>query len=433
MSAPTFDAAFYTGNRESFTKQLNRQSVCIINTYDALPRSADQFFPHKPNPDLMYLTGIAQEETLLVIFPDAPNPSHREMLFISDRNEAAEVWYGKRLSKEEATAISGIKNINWLSSFNTVLRDLMAAAREVYLDYNEYPGYSGADIYKNLRFINAIREAYPLHVYNRAYPIISRMRMVKQKPEIEHLRHAINISAEAFNTILKKVRPGIAEYEVEAELSYTYLCHNARFHGFQPIVASGLNACYLHYNSNHCLCNDGDLILIDTGAEYQHYTSDITRTIPVNGRFSKRQKEVYNTVLNVQKEVTKLFVTGATINEVNTATAELIQEGLNKLGLLNENDIKKQNPDAPLYKKYYPHGVSHFLGMDAHDSGNKFVPFKPGMVLTCEPGIYIFEEKIGIRLENDILITRNGPVNLSAHIPIEPEEIEALMAEKKKN
>ncbi len=419
--------AFYTGNRERFAGLLKPASLALINTYDPLPRSADQFFPFKPNPNLYYLTGICQEETVLMLFPDSPNPAYREILFVSDRNEALEVWYGKRLSKEEATAISGVKNVQWLSAFETIVRDAMVMADNVYLDYNEYSGYSGFEDYKNLRFVNHIRTLFPLHNYLRAYPLLLKLRLNKKEEEITLLKHAIGITESAFRQLAQTLKPGMYEYEAEALLTYEYTRKDARAHGFQPIVASGINACYLHYNENNAVCKDDDLLLIDTGAEYHHYTSDITRVLPVNGKFTPRQKQIYNTVLDINRRAQQLLVPGKTIFEVNTAAAQMIEDELIKLGLLKAEDVKNQNPDAPLYKKYYPHGLSHFLGMDAHDAGHRYIPFEPGMIVTCEPGIYIFEEAIGIRLENDILITANEPVNLSESIPIETEEIEDLM------
>lgn len=421
------DKGFYTKNREQFKALLKPASLVLINTYDQLPRSADQFFPFKPNPNLYYLTGVCQEETVLMLFPDSPNPAYREILFVSDRNEALEVWYGKRLSKEEASAVSGVKNIQWISSFDTIVRDAMVMADNVYLDYNEYSGYSGFGTYKNLRFVNHIKELYPIHNYLRAYPLLLKLRLNKKEEEIALLKHAIGITGSAFTKVAQTLKPGMYEYETEALLTYEYTRNDARAHGFQPIVASGINACYLHYNENNAVCKDGDLLLIDTGTEYHHYTSDITRVLPVNGTFTPRQKQIYNMVLDINRRAQQLLVPGKTIFEVNTATAQMMEEELIKLGLLRADEVKKQNPDAPLYKKYYPHGLSHFLGMDAHDAGHRFIPFEPGMIVTCEPGIYIFDEAIGIRLENDILITDKEPVNLSVDIPVEAEEIENLM------
>jgi len=428
MAKYFFSKSFYSENRRQFSELLAPRSLALISTYHAMPRSADQFFPHKPNPNILYLTGITQPETMLLVFPDCPNPAYKEILFISDRNESAEVWYGKRLSKEEARSISGIENVNWLSAFNTVLRDAMSYAENVYMDYNEYGSFSGPDYNKHIHFINELRNAYPLHNYKRAYPLIGSLRVQKKDEEIALLKKAIGITGKAIHKVMKVLKPGIAEYEIEAEISYAFTKNAARFHGFQPIVAGGINACCLHYNENNGVCNEGDLLLMDMGAEIEHYTSDITRTLPVNGTFSKRQKLIYNTVLNVQKQAFKMYVPGNTINNINTQTGQLMEEAILGIGLLKSEDVKKQPKDAPLYKKYYPHGVAHFLGMDAHDVGHKFLNLMPGMVLTCEPGIYIIEEKMGIRLENDVLITDKGPVNLSEEIPIEADEIETIMS-----
>ena len=290
MTTKFFDKSFYTKNREQFIKLLKPLSLAIINTFDPLPRSGDQFYPFKPNPNLLYLTGIAQEETLLFLFPDAPNPAYREVLFVSDRNEAMEIWNGKRLSKEEATSISGVKNVQWISNFETILRDAMAMAENVYLDYNEYGGYSGFDDFKNLRFVKQIKESFPIHHYNRSYPIFQQLRLQKKTEELKVIKQAINITDKAFQSVASALKPGMNEFEIEAVITYNFLKNDARFHGFSPIVASGINACYLHYHENCSVCNKGDLLLMDMGAELDHYTSDISRVLPVNGKFNKRQK-----------------------------------------------------------------------------------------------------------------------------------------------
>jgi len=375
----------------------------------------------------LYLTGITQCETILLLFPDSPNPAYKEILFISDRNEALEIWNGKRLSKEEASEISGIKNIQWLSNFETIIKDAMFMAENVYLDYNEYSSYSGLKEYKNLRFTEKIKNNFPLHNYQRAYPLLTKLRLLKQKEEINIIKKAIDITNISFQNIAINLKPDMYEYEIEALITYHFIKNNARCHGFNPIIASGINACYLHYHENNTVCKKGDLCLIDIGAELYNYTSDITRVLPVSGKFTIRQKIVYNTVLKVLKQAQKLLIKGNTINYINTEVAKIMEEELIQLGLLKLNDVKNQNPENPLYKKFFPHGTSHFLGMDAHDVGTKFTPLEPGMIITCEPGIYIFDEKIGIRLENDVLITDNKPVILSQNIPIEPEEIESLM------
>ncbi len=418
---------FYINNRVSFIKLLKPSSIALISPHDTLPRSADQFFPYKPNPNLLYLTGVTQPESILFLFPDSPNPAYKEILFISDRNEALEIWYGKRMSKDEAAKLSGIKNVQWLSNFDAITKDAMLMAENVYLDYNEYGSYSGLKEYKNLRFAEHIKNNFPLHNYQRTYPLLAKLRLLKQKDEINIIKKAIDITNTTFEKLTQNLKPALYEYELEALITYNFIKNNARSHGFSPIVASGLNACYLHYNENNSLCNKDDLCLIDIGAEYLNYTSDITRVLPVSGKYSERQKTIYNSVLKILKEAQKLLIKGNTINNVNTDVAKIMEEELIHLGLLKFNDVKKQNLDNPLYKKYFPHGTSHFLGMDAHDVGNKFIPFEPGMILTCEPGIYIFEEKLGIRLENDVLITDNKPIILSEQIPIEINHIESLM------
>jgi len=417
--------SFYEKNRKSVQKKMHPHSMLMVCAGDILPRSADQFYPYRANPNLYYLCGIPQPETILLLFPDCPNHDLREVLFISERNEAEEVRSGKRLSKDEAIKISGVKNIMWVSNFKQILRDIMGLCENIYLEYNEYAGYAGSDLYKNTLFIENIRKSFPLHTYYRAYPLIAAARCIKDVYEIALLQEAINITAEAMKRVAKKIKPKLAEYEIEAEITYTYLKNNARNHGFQPIVASGVNACYLHYNENSKICLSDELLLIDTGAEYFQYTSDITRVFPVSGRFNPRQKLIYNAVLKVLKEATSLYVPGQTISDINEEAGKLMTAVLTDIGLLDKNTLKKEGAKA--YKKWLPHGIAHFLGMDAHDTGHKFMPLKPGMVLTCEPGIYIFEEEMGIRLENDLLITTNGPLNLSNNIPIEIEEIEEIM------
>ncbi|MDD3875027.1 MAG: aminopeptidase P family protein [Bacteroidales bacterium] len=422
------DKNFYKDNRKALVTKMLSKSVLMISAGEMFPRSADQFFPFRANPNLYYLTGISQFETVLMLFPDSPNPEYREILFISDRDESKEIWNGKRLSKEEAQDVSGVKTVMWISTFQTVLRDAMLMAENVYLEYNEYSGYGGSDAFKNITFVQNIQQAFPLHHFYRAYPIIAELRAQKKETEINLLKKAIDITHFALERVMKTLVPGINEYEVEAEITYTFIKNNARFHGFQPIVASGINACYLHYHENISKCNKGDLLLIDIGGEYDSYTSDITRVFPVDGKFNKRQKVIYNAVLKVMKESNNLLVPGNTISFINEQSGLLMSDTLLEIGLLTKEDIKAAGPLA--YKKFMPHGLSHFLGMDAHDAGNKFVTLKPGMILTCEPGIYIFDEKIGVRLENDLLITEKKPISLSAQIPIEIEEIEEIMSKK---
>lgn len=417
-------------NRNNFKEHLKPNSIAIFFSNDIMPTNADGAMGFKQNSDLFYLSGIDQEESILVIFPDAKDEKHKEILFLRETNETIAIWEGEKLTKEQATEISGIKTIYWTHQFEQILRTLMYQAEYVYLNSNEHlRKYIETETAQD-RWNKKIMQNYPLHKYERAAPILFKLRTIKHSIEIDLIQQACNITEKAFRRILKFVKPGVWEYEIEAEMLHETIINRSKGFAYSPIIASGHNACVLHYVENNKQCQDGEVILIDVGAEYANYASDMTRCIPVNGKFTKRQKEVYNSVLFVLKEATKLLRPGMTFEKYNAEVGRLMTEELLKLKLLTKEDVQKQTPEKPAYKKYFMHGTSHFLGLDVHDVGFFYEPMQAGMVFTCEPGIYIPEENLGIRLENDILITQNGQINLMQNVPIEAEEIETLMNER---
>lgn len=423
------DSLLFIENRERFKAMLKPGSIAFFNANDEMPRSADQSYPFHQHPDLFYLSGIDQEQTILVIFPDAPLPKYKEILFIRKTNEHIAVWEGHKYTKEEARAASGIQSIFWMEDFNSIVPMLMNHCKNVYVNLNENDRYSNEVPYKELRFANELKAKYPGHNFERSGQIMASLRSIKSDFEINIMQKAIDITEKAFRRVLRKVKPGIMEYEIEAEITYEFIRKRATGHAYTPIIASGKNACVLHYIDNNQACKDGDVILLDFGAEYGNYAADLSRSIPVNGQFSERQRDVYNAVLRVMKQAKKMLVPGNTIEAYHVEVGKIMEEELIGLGLLNKDEVKKQNPDMPLYKKYFMHGTSHFLGLDVHDIGNRYEPMKPGMVFTCEPGIYIPEEGLGIRIENDILVTVKEPVDLMSAIPVEVEDIEEAMRE----
>lgn len=421
-------AQLYIENRQRFAKKLKSNSIAVFNSNDIMPTSADGSMMFIQNTDIFYLSGIDQEESILVLFPDAKDESNRQILFLKETNEHIAVWEGHKYTKQEATATSGIKKIYWLKDFNTIFNGLMAQAENVYLNTNEHTRATIDVETRDARFIKFCKERYPLHNYQRSAPIMHELRAIKSTYEVEIMQHACNITEKGLRRLLGFVKPGVMEYEIEAELIHEFVRNRSRGFAYGPIVASGANACVLHYTDNNKECKAGDVILLDVAAEYGNYASDLTRCLPVSGKFTQRQKEVYNAVLRVMRAAIKMLVVGNNFINYNKAVGKLMEDELIGLGLLNATDVANQNPEAPLYKKYFMHGTSHFLGLDVHDVGSFQRTFEAGMVFTCEPGIYIPEEGLGIRLEDDILITENGPVNLMANIPIEADEIEKLMA-----
>ena len=421
--------SFFIENRKSFSKKLKPNSIAIINSNDEQFRTGDQFYKFRQNSDFFYLTGIDQEKSVLIIAPDCPNPNLREVLFVVKSNAKMETWYGHKYSIDEAKEISGIKKIFWLESFESILNEIMYLSEDVYLNLNEYPKFFTDSESRDLRFVKKIKNDYPLHNYNRAAPILWKQRIIKSQTEIELIKKSCEITAKSFENILKLIKPGIKEFEIEAEIEHEFLKNRANGSAYHPIVASGENACILHYTDNNQECNDGDMLLMDFGAEYANYAADLTRTIPVNGKFSARQKQVYEAVLRVQKKAIGLMKPGNTIEKLNKEVNKIMETELIGLKLCTHNDFRNKEAAKKSLSKYYLHGVSHFLGLDVHDVGSKYEEFKPGMVLTCEPAIYIKEEKLGIRIENDILITENEAIDLMKNIPREVDEIEKLMAE----
>lgn len=414
-------------NRERFKAHLKRNSVAIFNSNDEHPMNGDAVFYFKQNSDLYWLCGIDQEDTMLVIYPDCPVEEMRECLFIKRTNEAMIKWNGYKVTPEHASKISGIRNVYWTDEFEIKMRPVINYAHCIYLTLNENDRSVVNTPYKDMRFAREMRDKYPLHQFERAAPILHRLRSVKSALELELMERAISISEKMFKRVLKFTKPGVWEYEIEAEIIHEFLINRATGHSFHPIVASGKNACILHYVDNNTQCQEGDLLLLDTGADYANYASDMTRAFPVNGRFSKRQKAVYNSVLRVMREAKKLLKPGVMLMEYQKQVGLLMEKELVDLKLLTLDDIKKQNPAVPAYKKYFMHGTSHFLGIDVHDVGMRYEPMVSGMTFSCEPGIYIDEEGIGVRLENEVMITETGCIDLMEHIPIEAEHIEEIM------
>ena len=420
-------AGLFEINRSNLIKQLKPNSIVILNANDIMPTNADGVMPFRQNNDLFYLSGIDQEETILVLMPDFYEEKFREMLFVKETSELIAIWEGHKLTKEEATEISGIKSVFPNKEFEKMLPPLMAQAEYVYLNSNEHTRAENMVETRDERFKDWCKKHFPLHRYERLAPIMHNLRSVKSEIEITLLQKACDITAGGFQRVLKFVKPGVMEYEIEAEYMHEFLRNRSRGFAYAPIVASGSNACILHYIENNMECRAGDMLLMDVGAEYANYNADMTRAIPVAGRFSERQRAVYNAVLRVKNEATKLLAPGNTIKAYNQEVGKIMESELVGLKLLDKTDIKNQDPENPAYKKYFMHGTSHHLGLDVHDVGSVSQPMRAGNVFTVEPGIYIRDENLGIRLEDDVMITENGTLNLMKQIPIEAEEIEEIM------
>lgn len=430
MRYKQINSELFISNRQKLIKKLKPNSVAIILSNDEYQRNGDQFHPYRQNSDMFYVSGLDQEKCILCLCPDHPTEALREIVFTVQTNESMVTWYGHKYSLEQAKEVSGVKTIKWLDSFEDTLKDLILRSENIYLNTYENSRFSTEVASQELRFAQRLKNEYPLHNFERLNPILTEFRLCKEPEEIDMMQHACDITEKAFRRILKSTRPGIMEYEVEAEITYEFIRNGANGHAYYPIVASGVNACVLHYVKNDQRLKNGDLILLDFGAEYGNYAADLTRTIPINGKFNKRQKDCYNAVLRVMKKATQLIVPGATIEQINKDVTKFMETEMIGLGLFTEKDVKNQNPDSPMYFKYYMHGNSHFIGLDVHDVGTRQVVLKPGMVLSCEPGLYIKEEEIGIRIENDILVNKKGPIDLMKNIPIEVDEIENLMRKK---
>jgi Xaa-Pro aminopeptidase len=427
MKYITPDASLFVLNRKNFAQRLKPKSIAIFNANDEQLRSGDQNFAFKQNPDLFYLSGIDQEQSILILFPDCPNPLYREVLFLRQTNDYIKVWEGHKYTKEGAQQASGIQQIFWLDEFWTVLQSIIHYAENIYLNTNENDRSVYEVPYRDLRFIQQLKERYPLHQYERSALILRDLRPLKSEIEVQLTKKACEITRDAFVRVLKFTKPGVTEYEIEAEIIHEFIRQRATGHAYNPIIASGPNANILHYNDNNQVCKAGDVILFDFGAEYANYNADMSRSIPVSGRFTPRQKEVYNAVLRVMRAATKMLVAGTIWNEYHDEVGRIMEAELIGLGLLDKQAVAKQNPAAPLYKKYFMHGTSHHLGIDVHDFASRYKAFEAGNILTCEPGIYIPEEGLGIRIENNILITKNGNIDLMADIPVEVEELEDIM------
>jgi Xaa-Pro aminopeptidase len=428
MKYDRIDSNLYIANRKKFTERMTANSLAVFNSNDIFPISADSTMPFQQHRDILYLSGVDQEESILVLFPNASNPAHREVLFLKETSDLIAVWEGEKLTKETAFLTSGIKTVYWLQQFPTIFKQMMAEAQGMYLNTNEHLRANTEVETREDRFIKQVKHDYPAHQVHKSAPIMHKIRSIKEAVELELMQLACKITEAGVRRLLAFIKPGVWEYEIEAELAHEFLRNRSKGFAYTPIVASGKNACVLHYIENNQQCQDGDVILLDVGAEYANYSSDLTRCLPVNGRFTARQKAVYNAVLHVKNEAQKLLVPGTIMAEYHKQVGALMEEQFVGLGLISMDDIKTQNPDWPAYKKYFMHGTSHFLGLDTHDVGLWHEPISAGMVFTCEPGIYIPEEGLGIRLEDDLVVQASGaPFNLMGDIPIEAEAIEDLM------
>lgn len=427
MRYDIIDRELFVQNRQRLYKLLKPKSLAVLNANDVMPTNADGTMGFQQNSDLFYLSGIDQEETILVLFPEHPDPRFREVLFLRETNELIAVWEGEKLSKEQATKISGVERIYWTHQFEAIFGQMVFEADYVYLNTNEHARGELQVQSRDARYIRDFKEKYPLHTLQRLAPLTYYLRATKQTPEIGLIQQAIDITREGFLRVLKFTKPEVWEYEIEAEFVHEFIKRRSKGFAYTPIIASGANACVLHYVQNNKQCKDGEILLLDVAAEYANYNADLTRSIPVNGRFTPRQREVYEAVLRVMKAAKMMLTTGNTLDEYQAEVAKVMESELLGLGLLTKTDIENQDPEWPAYKKYFMHGTSHLLGLDVHDVGSRYRKFAPGMVFTCEPGIYIKQEGLGIRLENNILITETGNIDLMAHIPIEADEIEEWM------
>lgn len=417
----------YEQNRQRFIKKMKPNSLAIFPASAVFPKSGDGTYGYKPDADVLWLSGVTQEKTIVVLYPDNPDKNMREVLVLLKPNELLEKWVGHKLRKDEAAAISGIKNVQWLDDFDNLLQVMMNSVDTVYLNSNEHNRLD-TELYRtDLFFVKEVMRKYPLHHYDRAARIMKELRCIKTKEEIDVTKTAIDITAKAFDRVLKFVKPGVMEYEIEAEITHEFLRNRATGHAYGAIIASGDRARTLHYEDNNQECKDGELVLMDFGAEYGNYNADLTRTIPVNGKFTKRQKEVYNACLAVHEHGKKILKPGIQFQDYVKSINSEMEKQLLKIGLITKNDIKNQDPANPAYRKYFYHGVTHFLGIVVHDVGSYMDVVKEGMLFTVEPGIYIEEEKMGIRIENNIWVTKNGNIDLFKGIPITVEEIEAKM------
>ena len=415
----------FINNRNLLSAKLEENSIAIFNANDIMPTNSDGAMPFKQNSDLFWLSGVDQEESVLAIVKN--NNQVQEMLFLKETNEHIAIWEGAKLDKELAQKNSGVEKIYWLNQMDEVLNINIERANKIYLNKNIHSRSTSEVETRDDRYRKGLTKKYPKKEIVEVAPIMHELRFIKSEIEIELMKHACNITEKGLRRILPIIKPGIMEYQIEAELMHEFLSNRSAGFAYQPIIGSGVDSCVLHYIDNNKMCKDGDILLMDFGAEYANYASDLTRTVPVNGRFSERQKNVYNAVHRVMKEATNMLRPGTDHKKMQQEVIKIMEEELISLGLFDKEDVKRQDPSKPMYKKYFMHGTSHSLGLDVHDVGDTSTPMQPGMVFTCEPGIYIREEGIGIRLENDVLVTSGDPDDLMKNIPIDYQEIESLM------
>ena len=427
MKYHQIDSNLFIKNRLKLSKSMKANSLAVFNSNDIMPTNADGTMPFRQNNNIFYLSGVDQEESILVIFPDSANVAHKEVLFLKETNENIAIWEGEKLTKDAAFKTSGIKTTYWLQDFEKIFKTMAFEADTIYLPDNEHLRASNQVETREDRFRDWCKKNYPLHNYERVSSLVDYLRSVKEPEEIKLMQNACNITAKAVDRALKFIKPGVMEYEIEAELMHEFLINRSRGFAYTPIIASGFNACVLHYIENNQECKEGDVILMDIGAEYANYASDLTRSIPVSGKFTTRQKEIYRAVLRVMKSANEILQPGITLADYHKKVGDFMTEELLKLNLISQSEVDNEDPAWPAYKKYFMHGTSHYIGLDVHDVGSWTKPIEEGMVFTIEPGIYIREESLGIRLENDYVVKKGGNIDLMSHIPIEIEEIEAAM------
>ena len=429
MRYENIDKELFIANRKRLAEELKSGAIAVLNANDVMPTNADGTMRFRQNSDLFYLTGVDQEETIVLLFPDAPDKKYREVLFLRETSDLIATWEGHKLTKEEARRQTGIDTVLWTSEFWTVFKMLMVMGdvEHVYLNTNDHYRADVVVESREMRFVKTCMERFPLYKYERLAPLMHKLRSVKSKTEIELMQRACDITAQGFMRVLKFVKPGVKEYEIEAEWAHEFIRNGSRGFAYEPIIAAGANSCVLHYIENNQVCQAGEVLLLDVGAEYANYNADLTRTIPVSGKFTPRQRDVYNAVLHVKKEATKMLRPGEKYYEYHREVQHIMESALIDLKLIDRNDVKHQDKTRPLFQKYFMHGTGHQLGLDVHDVGNMYHKMREGQVWTVEPGIYIREEGFGVRIENNVVIRENGVFDLMRNIPEEADEIESIM------
>lgn len=429
MRYKNIDKELFESNRKRLTKELKANSVVVVNANDIMPTNSDGSMRFRQNSDLFYLTGVDQEETILLICPDFPDKKYKEVLFLRETNAHIATWEGHKLTKEEARELTGIETVMWVSEFPTLFNTVMVMGDvdHVYLNTNDHYRADVLVESREMRFVRNCMTKYPLHRYERLAPVMHRLRTIKSKHEIDLMQKACDITELGFRRLLKFIKPGVKEYEIEAELIHEFVRNGSRGFAYEPIIASGADSCVLHYIDNSKTCNDGDILLLDVAAEYANYNSDLTRTVPVNGKYTRRQKDVYNAVLRIMREAMSMLKPGEKYYDYHREVQKITESELIGLNLIDKKDLKNQDKNKPLFSKYFMHGTGHQLGLDVHDVGNMYHKMQVGQVWTVEPGIYIREEGLGVRIENNVMITKNGVHDLMKNIPVEANEIEDLM------